>query len=276
MTEAIVLFADNDSNFLKTRTDFLVQEGYRVIPAADPAEAQSLLIQGGVDLAILDIRLRDDNDEKDISGLTLAKEVARSIPKVILTDFPSVGAAREALRPQADGLPAAVEFVSKKEGPQVLIQAVRRALGPDAAWMRMVKQAVEGTDNELKEDYDNAQKQSAANYWASLGVAVVGIVIIFLGMALVLGNQLEIGVASTVGGLVTEGISYLFFKRVDAANERMDQYHEGRIEGQRFGTLLRACDGLDSERKRGRCREQVIKAATKRWLGASEKDEKSQ
>ena len=45
-----------------------------------------------------------------------------------------------------------------------------------------------------------------------------------------------------------------------------------RVEGRRFETLLQACDGLDSEQDRGRCREQVIMAASGRWLGMSDWD----
>ena len=128
MVRATILFADNDPDFLKTRTDFLEQEGYRVLPATDLTEARRLLERGEVDLAILDIRLRDDDDEKDTSGLTLAKEAALSMPKIILTNFPTVSAVRDALRPQLEGLPAAVDFVEKKEGPEKLLSVVRQVL----------------------------------------------------------------------------------------------------------------------------------------------------
>jgi len=121
-----ILFADDDPDFLKTRAEFLEKEGYQVIPATNPTEARRLLEQGGIDLAVLDIRLVDDDDEKDTSGLTLAKEVAREAPKIILTNFPSYQAAREALGPALDGMPPAVDFLDKKDGPEALLQAIRR------------------------------------------------------------------------------------------------------------------------------------------------------
>lgn len=127
MPKATILFADNDPDFLRTRSEFLEQEGYLVVPAADPTEARRKLEVGGIDLAILDIRLVDDDDEKDVSGLTLAKEVARTVPKIILTGFPSYEYVREALRPQLDGLPAAVGFVAKQEGTEALLDAIGRA-----------------------------------------------------------------------------------------------------------------------------------------------------
>ena len=124
---AIILFADNDMNFLKIRREFLENEGHIIISASTPTEAWKQLKQDQIDLAILDIRLIDDDDEKDISGLNLARErTFRSIPKIMLTGFPSVHAVREAMGPELDGLPAAVDFVAKQDGPKVLADAVRQ------------------------------------------------------------------------------------------------------------------------------------------------------
>ena len=128
MKTVTILFADNAPGFLKVRSEFLEAAGYRVAVANNPHEARQLLEGGGIDLAVLDIRLVNDDDEKDLSGLTLAKETAPGIPKIILTDYPSMETVREALRPQVGGLPAAVEFVSKLEGVDVLIQAIDRAI----------------------------------------------------------------------------------------------------------------------------------------------------
>lgn len=270
MSKATILIADNDADFLETRAESLTREGYYVISAATPPEARRLLERGDLDLAILDIRMIDDDDEKDISGLTLAQEFGRQVPKIILTAFPSVEAVREALKPQLDGLPPAVEFVDKKEGPEALARAIRQALGPDTAWLRRVKAAIDAADQELEEDYEQAQQQCEINFWASLGIAVVGAAIIFVGIGLAFWDQVAIGVASAVGGLVTEAVGLLFFKRADAANDRMDRYNRERMVGQRFEMLLQACQGLDSESQCARCREYVIAAAASRWLAQPE------
>jgi len=124
-----ILFADNDPDFIKNRSEFLEQEGFRVIPASSLTEARRALEQGGIDLAILDIRVIDDDDDRDVSGLTLAKDSAyRSIPKIIQTGFPSVQTVREALGPALDGLPPAIDFISKEEGPEAMLRSVRKAL----------------------------------------------------------------------------------------------------------------------------------------------------
>lgn len=128
MTKAKLLFADNDLDFLHTRKEFLEREGYQVVTVSNPIEARKILEQGYWDLAILDIRLEDDDDEKDVSGLVLAREAAHAVPKIILTNFPSYESVLNALRPNLDGLAVAVNFVGKEEGPETLVNAVKTAL----------------------------------------------------------------------------------------------------------------------------------------------------
>ena len=112
-----VLLADNDADFLATRKEYLEREGYSVVPAQTTADAVRILDEGNISLAILDIRLVSDEDEKDLSGLMLAKATDyRGIPKIILTGFPSASVVRDALRLDADGWAAAAEFLDKKEG----------------------------------------------------------------------------------------------------------------------------------------------------------------
>lgn len=126
--KATILFADNDRQFLKTRKTFLEKAGYKVISAYTPQEAKRVLNEEGVDLAILDLRLTKNRDIKDISGIQVAREAGRYVPKIILTLFPGHKTAREALKPSFAGLPPAVDYIDKKEGPAKLLEAVERAL----------------------------------------------------------------------------------------------------------------------------------------------------
>ncbi len=128
MAKATILFADNNAAFLKIRSEFLENKGYKVIPAIDPEDAEKKLNDQSIDLAVVDIRLRDDDDEKDMSGITLAKEVARSVPKIILTGYPDVNYVREVLKPQIKGPDIAVDFVAKAEGPKALLDAIEKTL----------------------------------------------------------------------------------------------------------------------------------------------------
>lgn len=141
MAGAKILFADNDSDFLETRREFLERDGYEVIRAISPSEARNKLASERPDLAILDIRLVNDDDEKDNSGLELAKEVSRSVPVLLLTGYPSLEYARQVLKPQFDGLPAAYDFIVKRDGPEAMLTAVRSALQIAENRKRVIAQA---------------------------------------------------------------------------------------------------------------------------------------
>ncbi|MFN8457505.1 MAG: DNA-binding response regulator [Anaerolineae bacterium] len=123
-----VLFADNDKEFLDTRSEQLEAADFIVFKAASLEEAEQILQTKWVHFAIIDLRLRDDNDDRDMSGLTLAKrEEYRSIPKIMLTRFPSYEYVREALGPALMGLPPAVDFLAKQEGSGAMMQALEKA-----------------------------------------------------------------------------------------------------------------------------------------------------
>jgi DNA-binding response OmpR family regulator len=126
--EKIILFMENKIDFLAVHSELLERAGYKVLKAPTLEEAEEALSEKRIHLAIMDIRMLDDDDEHDISGLLLAqKDEYRHVPKIILTAFPSYEYVREALGPASDGLPPAVGFIHKPEGPQALIQAVEQA-----------------------------------------------------------------------------------------------------------------------------------------------------
>jgi response regulator RpfG family c-di-GMP phosphodiesterase len=125
-----VLIVDNDRQFLSSYKEFLEIEGFSVITAHNAAEARKALNGNDVDLAILDIRLANDDDEEDVSGLALAKAPAyHSIPKIILTAFPTPTITMEALKQETGSMsPNIVDFLSKSDGPDAMIASVKHAL----------------------------------------------------------------------------------------------------------------------------------------------------
>ena len=262
MTGKIILFVDNNSDFLQTWREFLENEGYVIIPALDPIEARNILDRRQVDLAVIDVRLINDDDEKDVSGLNLAKRVAPEIPKIMLTRFPTYSAVREALGPQLEGLPPAVDFIAKQDGPQTLLTALRKAFKLDNRFF----QGLLDLSHQIRDDYEDARQQMRVNFWSSFLVSTVGIVIIFIGVSLAIGDKLQIGLASAVAGVVVEGVGLLFFKRADVANGRMDAYHRELLETKRFDNLLAACDALLSADKEEGCKVEIIETATKHWF----------
>lgn len=124
-----ILFADNDLDFLNTRAAHLKSAGYEVLKASTPAEAEALLRSETIALAILDTRLQDDDDDRDISGLVLAENPEfHHIPKIVLTSHASLEGVRRALVRGPDGSAPAVDYVLKEKGPEVMLQTIRQAI----------------------------------------------------------------------------------------------------------------------------------------------------
>lgn len=128
MSRITLLLADNDLDFLLICGEYLEDAGYHVIQAQGREQARHILETTNVHLAILDLRLTDDKDEKDQSGLMLAKTTARQVPKIILTKFPTYQDVVKALRFDAHQLPPAVDFVDKREGLDILRQSIEESL----------------------------------------------------------------------------------------------------------------------------------------------------
>jgi DNA-binding NarL/FixJ family response regulator len=82
---ATVLVADNDDEALRRQKEALSSEGFKVVTASGPDEAKEVLRSQQVDIAVLDIRLNDDDDETDISGIELAETEAPGVSKVLTT-----------------------------------------------------------------------------------------------------------------------------------------------------------------------------------------------
>lgn len=124
-----ILVAENDDILAKTAKEFLESRGYVVFTAVTPEEAKDFLKNSWVHLAIVDMRLRDEDSLIDKSGIDLLETTARQVPKLIWTahtkEYQDV---RRAMKGDEYRLPPAVDFVAKSEGLPRLGEAVTEAL----------------------------------------------------------------------------------------------------------------------------------------------------
>ena len=76
-------------------------------------------------IALVDMRLRDDSDPSDISGLALVKQLAPTV-SIILSGYGDKKTVREALNPKnkVDVPLRAYDFIGKEDGPEALKQVI--------------------------------------------------------------------------------------------------------------------------------------------------------
>jgi DNA-binding response OmpR family regulator len=123
-----ILYVENRPDVQEVYTRLLQNAGYTVVTARSVDAAQRLLETEDVHLMLVDLRLEDDDDERDNSGLLLVEdERYRTIPKIILTAVAVGEQTVKVMTPPAAGLPAAVNYVKKDAGPQRLMTAVDEA-----------------------------------------------------------------------------------------------------------------------------------------------------
>lgn len=115
--KGVVLVVDNNQAFRETCMALLNEQGYETRAASSPEAARHELTQDSIDLAVIDVRLEDDYNPNDRSGIELAKDKKfRDVPKIILTAYPvSHENASEVLGIPLDGLPVALYIFDKKD-----------------------------------------------------------------------------------------------------------------------------------------------------------------
>jgi hypothetical protein len=139
--------------------------------------------------AIVDLRLIDDKDEADLSGLALIKRAAPEVPKILLTGYPTVEVTRRALRSNIEGISAAVDVVSKHD--------------PVDSFLRAVEQAVD----------KYAMPKSKTRLWLKISFVVLLLVfVVSTLLVLVLGKGIKEVFITIAVGLTLEVIAAIFVK----------------------------------------------------------------
>ena len=130
MQQNTVLIADNNKNYLDQLGDYLGKAGYFVLKANSIDTAKIVRDENHqLDIAIIDHRLIDDNNEYDDSGLLLAKEMAdEKIPTIILSQFQHYRFIRQAHGWFPRGTPEKITFVGKDEKHPTLLNVIQSLL----------------------------------------------------------------------------------------------------------------------------------------------------
>lgn len=296
-TQPTILLADNDPSYLQVAKEFLEGEGYRIRTAGDPTTARRMLEQEPIDLAILDVRLRDDTDENDLTGLDVAKEVRPEVPKIMLTLYPGLESVRQALSPMDNGGgPPAVGYIDKKEGFEPLLRAVRLALLPlppvleknilrafkapalvalhnrisevkaDETTLRL-QQGFEQTSSELRAHRERESLRASDLHRWGLYASVLGIALIVAACVLVIAGSVTGAVVTLVAGTVSNAIKLLFSQREDEAHRRVAGYYHQLDEAARVDLMLGIGMTLETPQDRDAYKKKIIDhLLSERWL----------
>ncbi len=265
-----ILVADNNEHWLNVICGLVAREHYGVIRARNPSEALAALDRQGIDIAILDLRLKDESNDYDISGFKVAKESDRSIPKIIVSNYASerafADAYPEAFKIDTDARPAIVDFVEKGEIETKLIPKIENALKIKATWSSAAQSKIARV---LHEDYETARLDAKRHHRISSIISIVFALIFFWGAyRLHSANEKSATplILIIVGVLVAEVTNYLFGRKLEFLYHRVERYHDELLQTERFGQLLGMSHTIKDERAREGYKLALFTAATARWI----------
>jgi len=260
-----ILLVDNHDRTLAKRGKLLQNAGYTVRVASTQEEARSELAAGGIDLAVIDVRLVDDDDERDISGLDLATDPAFSdIPKIILTAFALGYNEQRSIWTLVGGEPPAVlAVIGKEEKSQVLLNEISSALD---VWPRLAALSSK-VAHQIKADHDTVRSQARWHHVTSLVISLLGFLLIVAGIVFAYTGNLEVGIVGAVTGLILQAVGYLFYTQLNLASRRMDLYHRELLQTYWLEILLSVVERLPADRRYA-CIEQVVDRAAAAWYPA--------
>jgi CheY-like chemotaxis protein len=124
-----LLVVDDLEDWRKTISGVLEDEEYDVSVAGSATDAISLLGKSKYDLALLDLRL-DESDEENVEGLSLAKNIREHWPEVkivIVTGYGTPEVLQKSMEPDVQGNSLVDDFLPKTDTDK-LIETVQRIL----------------------------------------------------------------------------------------------------------------------------------------------------
>ena len=124
-----ILVVDDSTDWRMTIFGLLCDENYDVKVAESSSKAIELLEKNQFDVAILDVRL-DETDEDNTEGLDLAKTIQQCSPDtkvIILTGYSTLEVKALAMTPNTYGQSLVEDFIEKRES-EALLPSIRKLL----------------------------------------------------------------------------------------------------------------------------------------------------
>ncbi|MDW8317785.1 MAG: hypothetical protein RMN53_08085, partial [Anaerolineae bacterium] len=142
-----VLVVENDARWREDHLKNLQAWGFEAYAAALAEDASDPFLSLREDavakakhhrchIALVDMRLRNDDDSDDTSGLKLVRELAPTV-SIISSGYGDQRTVRAALKSPPEVPERAYDFVAKEEGPEVLHQAIQEAVQRHWPWQKV-------------------------------------------------------------------------------------------------------------------------------------------
>jgi len=260
-----LLLADNTKLRADSISSFLKDKGYKVITTYNIWDTMDKLRGGEVDIAIIDMRLVNDEDKDDYSGINIARMFEAEIPKIIMTKFPDHEAVRKALGVRIDKLPRCVDFLYQKDDSSFM-ESLLTTIRSIPLKEKSFKSINANITTKIDQDYVDVRSQQWSYFIAAFFFSVVSIVLIFIGVNSIMSEKITLGILQGAIGVLSSSGTYLLFRRTDIASKRMDKYHKEKISSEQLENLLLASTEVDDLRLQEEIKKEIILIVAEYWF----------
>jgi len=103
-------------------------------------------------------------------------------------------------------------------------------------------------------------RQARASFNAALSLAILGLLLVFGGVALVLSDVVTAGILASIASAVTESVALLLFRLNKQANDRLDKVNGDLARLSRFRLTMDLVDSISDSRSRDRAVTQALRS----------------
>ena len=122
-----ILFLDNKESIRQSFRERLVSRGYEVYTAATPEEADAILACTRIQIAIIDVRLsNEDKDEADRGGMEYVRTLQPPVVPLLLSAWRTDELMHEAVFDNPDGTLPIEEFLNKNDEIKTTLDRIDR------------------------------------------------------------------------------------------------------------------------------------------------------
>ena len=91
---------------------------------------------------------------------------------------------------------------------------------------------------QLEQTFEECRGQAKHWFRWSLIAAILGVLVIFGGVAMILILNITAGLVTSASSIIIEAVSALFFRQLREANKRVDNYYEKLLKEERIHQLI--------------------------------------
>ena len=216
-----IMIVDNSKQYLDELSENLSRANYSVLKCANEKVAKETLSKNDIDLAIVDLKLKNDADPSDKSGVDLLSYIGNQIPKILISAYPEPNIIAETLRAREGGV-LAHDFIAKSLGMSTIRDSVSRTLRITEGFRRI---SSEGNRNDVLYDTQKELLRQVTIDHRTLTVSqILGLIFFGIGIALVYLNKIEIGILSAATGLISNLVSTFFINRMNRSTAKLSEY----------------------------------------------------